>query len=103
MSSVSIVLASQAFACVISFYPLQSICYLPFPPYFLLLYSALWNSKLFLLFTRHVPRFRAAQSRCLPIMLLESYLGVSPHPCLAHYLCYCTELPTSSLTFVSAN
>jgi hypothetical protein len=30
-SSVLVVLSSQTFICVISFYPLQSICYLPFP------------------------------------------------------------------------
>ena len=55
MSSVSIILFSQTFVCVISFCPLQSVCYLPRTPHFLLLYSALWNSRLFSLSTRHGP------------------------------------------------
>ena len=47
-----------------------------FPSYFLLLYSASWNLQLFPLSTRHVPRFRAAQSESLPVMFLAAYSSV---------------------------
>jgi len=86
MSSVSIILFSQTFVCVISFYPFQSICYLPFPHTFSYFIPPCGIPGCSHYLHGTVPRFLAAQSGSLPIMFLESQLGISLHPCLAHYL-----------------